>query len=345
MNPRRQSNFSTARMSPSVPSWIRSRNGQALVAVVLGDRHDEAEVRLDHPLLGRHVAALDLLGELDFLGRRQQRVPTGLAQEELQRIGRGLVDLRLRWRLRGLFVVDEVDSALLELPLERFGLERRQLMRLDQVRELADAHRAMLLGRFDQLSYVLRCEDVIDLDSHGRRSVIPGLPAEQTPYPQRPRQSSSQPKSRRTITRVMSSWQKKLELELVPDRKPVVPYLGDLRLQPPAGRDRVAMQGDEIPAATLVEAHGVEVVIGRYEPRTGAAGLSGLVRCGSEQSGAYPLPPRQSLQGDDLELVVFDAHERITDRRSCALGEEAAQLRRVLGQAPAAQNAQVPGLR
>ncbi len=87
-----------------------------------------------------HVAALDLLGELDFLGRRQQSVPAGLAQEELQRIGRRLVDLRLRRRLRSLFVVDEVDSALFELSLKRFGLERRQFMRLDQVCELADAH-------------------------------------------------------------------------------------------------------------------------------------------------------------------------------------------------------------
>jgi len=143
----------------------------------------------------------------------------------------------------------------------------------------------------------------------------------------------------------MSSRQKKLELELMPDRKPVVPYLGDLRLQVPAGGDRVAVQGDEIPAAALVEAHGVEVVIGRYEPRTGAAGLSGLVRCGPEQSGAYPLPACQSLQGDDLELVVFDAHEGITDLHSPALGEESTQRRRVLGQAPAAQNAKVPGLR
>ena len=28
LKPRRQSNFSTARISPSVPSWMRSRNGR-----------------------------------------------------------------------------------------------------------------------------------------------------------------------------------------------------------------------------------------------------------------------------------------------------------------------------
>ena len=45
--------------------------GQALVAVVLRDRDDEAEVRLDHPLLRLHVAALDPLRELDLLRGRQ----------------------------------------------------------------------------------------------------------------------------------------------------------------------------------------------------------------------------------------------------------------------------------
>ena len=57
---------------------------QALVAVVLRDRDDEPQVRLDHPLLGPLVAALDLLRELDLLRRGQQRMAAGLAQEELQ---------------------------------------------------------------------------------------------------------------------------------------------------------------------------------------------------------------------------------------------------------------------
>src|SRR5215207_3117424 len=125
---------------------------------------------------------------------------------------------------------------------------------------------------------------------------FPGLPAEQTPYPQGSRQSSSQPKCRRTITRVMSSRQTKLELELVPDRKLVVPHHRDLRLQAPAGGDGVAMQRDELPAAALVKAHGVEVVVRRYEPGTGAAGPARLVSCSREQHGSYPLPTGQSLQ-------------------------------------------------
>ena len=81
MKPLRQSNFSAARISPTVPSWIRSMNGRPEPAVALGDRHDEAQVRLDHVLLGVVVAALDPLGKLDFLLRGQQRGGRDAVQE------------------------------------------------------------------------------------------------------------------------------------------------------------------------------------------------------------------------------------------------------------------------
>src|SRR5262245_16735147 len=64
---------------------------QALVAVVLRDRDDESQIGLDHVRLGRHIAALDPLRELDLLCGRQQRVAARLAQEELQSIGRRFV--------------------------------------------------------------------------------------------------------------------------------------------------------------------------------------------------------------------------------------------------------------
>ena len=64
---------------PERPLLDQVEEGQPLVAVVLGDRDDEAQVGLDHALLGLPVAALDRLGELDFLGGGQQRVPAGLA--------------------------------------------------------------------------------------------------------------------------------------------------------------------------------------------------------------------------------------------------------------------------
>ena len=104
--------------------------GQALVAVVLGDRDDEAEVRLDHLLLGERIAALDPLRERDLLGGGQQVVPPGLAQEELQRIGGrlGRDGDQDRRRLGSGFGlgVDDLDPALVELACERVLLESRR---------------------------------------------------------------------------------------------------------------------------------------------------------------------------------------------------------------------------
>src|SRR4051794_36492923 len=62
--------------------------GQALVAVVLGDRDDQAQVGLDHLLLGVEVAALDALGEVDLLLRGEQPDLADVLEEQLQRVGR-----------------------------------------------------------------------------------------------------------------------------------------------------------------------------------------------------------------------------------------------------------------
>jgi hypothetical protein len=99
-----------------------------LVAVVLGDRDDEAQVRLDHPLLRRPVAALDQLGELDLLRGGEQRVAPGLAQEELERV---VVD-STGWTTTGgggggsSSAVSSTTSiaALLELAVDAVRLER-----------------------------------------------------------------------------------------------------------------------------------------------------------------------------------------------------------------------------
>src|SRR5829696_1408839 len=143
------------------------QEGQALVPVVLRDRHDEAQVRLDHPLLRLHVAALDPLGELDLLSGGQERVTAGLAQEELERVGRRLVDGRLRRRLRRLFglwgLLDDVDAALLELALERLALHLVQLQRLENLCQLGVPDCARLLGNLEQVAQILAAEDRLDL--------------------------------------------------------------------------------------------------------------------------------------------------------------------------------------
>jgi hypothetical protein len=68
---------------------------QPLVAVALGDRHDQAQVRAGHVVLRLEVAPLDALGERDLLVGGQQR---GLrdAVEELLEPVEGRVSGRLR---------------------------------------------------------------------------------------------------------------------------------------------------------------------------------------------------------------------------------------------------------
>ncbi len=139
--------------------------GETLVAVVLRDRDDETEVRLDHSLLRLHVAALDALGELDLLGGGQELMPPGLSQEELERVrrrldGSGECDDRLGvGRL-----LDDLDRPLVELPHQRVLLELRELVGLRHLREVRCAHAPDLLGLLQQLPNLLDDEDVVDVD-------------------------------------------------------------------------------------------------------------------------------------------------------------------------------------
>jgi hypothetical protein len=90
--------------------------------VALGDRDHEAEVRVDHPLLGRRVAALDPLRECDLFGCGEQLILAGAIHEQGQRVGRaggrpGLVDDFLGGS-RG----EDLDLARIELSAERSDL-------------------------------------------------------------------------------------------------------------------------------------------------------------------------------------------------------------------------------
>ncbi len=94
MNPRRQSNFSTARIRPehALLHEVAHLQAQPLIAAGLGD--DEAQVGVDHALLGLEVAALDPLGQLDLLGGGQQRVNAGLLEEHLERLAHAALALK-----------------------------------------------------------------------------------------------------------------------------------------------------------------------------------------------------------------------------------------------------------
>ena len=69
---------------------------QLLPLVLLRDRDDQAQVRVDEPLLRLEVAALDRLGDLDLLVGGQQRMPADLVEEELQGVGGLAGDVAVR---------------------------------------------------------------------------------------------------------------------------------------------------------------------------------------------------------------------------------------------------------
>ena len=90
----------------------------------------------------------------------------GLAQEELQRVGRRLVRERdgLGGRLRKLF--DDLDPALLELAVERVGLDRVDPVRFDEVGYVGEGDRTGLLGLFDEEPHILVVEYFLADDCH-----------------------------------------------------------------------------------------------------------------------------------------------------------------------------------
>jgi len=122
--------------------------------VLLRDRHDEAEVRVHHPVLRRLVALLDELGELDLLRGGEQRVAARFVKEELERVARHRGDLRVR--VRRLFdlgkaaVVGDLDAFLRELLEEVGDLVVVQLELLEERRERGQVDAAQLLAVLHQ---------------------------------------------------------------------------------------------------------------------------------------------------------------------------------------------------
>jgi len=124
------------------PLLDQIEEGQALVAIPLGDRDDEAQVRLDHLLLRFMLAALDALRELDFLRGREQLDLADVLEEELQRVRRDLA----RRLSRPLFllvvsVVHDLDVQLLERVVELVDLRRVELELAERSRDLFAAER------------------------------------------------------------------------------------------------------------------------------------------------------------------------------------------------------------
>ena len=146
------------------PLLDQVEEGQALVAVALRDRDDEAQVRLDHRLLRRVLAALDPLRELDLLRRGQERHLADVLEEELQRVGRDLARRPRRLGL-GLVALDDLDLELVERRVELVQLRRVEVELVERARDVLGDQLARLPAALEQRLRLAR--------SPGRR--IPAL--------------------------------------------------------------------------------------------------------------------------------------------------------------------------
>src|SRR3954447_19199736 len=138
---------------------------QSLVSVVLRDGDDEPQVGLDHLLLRVEVAALDPLGEIDLLLRREQTDLADVLQEQLKGVGRhvgpqiqlglGLAPLALvRGPLHLLLgggggridVLDQLDLRLLEEAVKLLDVGLVEIELGDRVGDLGEREHADLLA-------------------------------------------------------------------------------------------------------------------------------------------------------------------------------------------------------
>ena len=191
-----------------MPSWIRSRNGQALVAVPLRDRDDEAEVRLHHRLLRGVLAALDALRELDLLRGGQERDLADVLEEELKRVGRDLglgLDLRLGLVRSG---SHDGDLRLVESGVEVVELPRVELQLVERERELVGVDLARAIPDLEEALALVAGEGLLDRRSSG--SALRFFSGQTAPLPRRPshgsyryggRQSHSQERAWRIVSR------------------------------------------------------------------------------------------------------------------------------------------------
>ena len=140
------------------PLLDQVEEGQALVAVALGDRDDEAQIRLDHRLLRLVLAALDPLRELDLLRGGQQRHLADVLEEELQRVGRDLARL-FHFRFR-LVALHDLDLELVECRVELVHLTRVEIELVQRARNVVCDQLAGLLAGVQQRLCLARSHDI-----------------------------------------------------------------------------------------------------------------------------------------------------------------------------------------
>src|SRR5262249_14797402 len=124
---------------------------------------DEAQVRLDHLLLGPVVATLDPLREPDLLGGGQQLDASDVLEEELKGIRRGLERVLLRLGVVGVVRRgDDLDLLLLECLARLVALAASELQVVDRGRDLLGGPRPALATRLEKTLCLVGLEEVFD---------------------------------------------------------------------------------------------------------------------------------------------------------------------------------------
>ncbi len=176
---------------------------QPAAQVALRDRHDQAQVGLDHLLLGDHVAALDPLGEEDLLVRREQLDAPDRPQVEPQRVQARLdrqVDLGLaRGRLgavpvdldqsgRAIVAGDDLHAVFLQVGVELEDLLLGELDLLERRRDLLEGEVAALLADGHEPAHLIYFEERRLVHFHQQRNSLvlllrqPRAPLTNTPW-------------------------------------------------------------------------------------------------------------------------------------------------------------------
>ena len=122
----------------------------ALAAVLLGDRDHQAQVRLDHAALGDHVAALDRLGQLHLFVLGQQRIATGLTQEQVEAVGGRDLDVDDLHTLLRSGRVDHLDAEPGEFVAQRLYVVGIEVEFLGQTGQFVLVEHPSLLAELDQ---------------------------------------------------------------------------------------------------------------------------------------------------------------------------------------------------
>ncbi len=129
-----------------------------MALVLLRDRDDEPEVRVDHPLFRLAVAPLDPLRELDLLLGGQELVPADLVQEQLQRVRGRVGEIAVHVRRVGRrpsAVVRELDPALLDVLVQALYVVLVETRLLDCARDLRELEAPLSLAELHQRGDVL----------------------------------------------------------------------------------------------------------------------------------------------------------------------------------------------